>query len=323
MSEAPERFGFLLLPDYPLAALAAAVDVLALANYVRERPLYRWCSLSLEAPVVAAMNGFRTLVDHPISEAPSLDSIVVCGGLGASRHEAPGLSNWLRARYVRGARVGAISTGSWLLARAGLLDQRRCTVHWEDLPAFRESYPDLRVTSEIFEVEGRLFTCSGGSAATDMFLSFLALRHGLPLAVAVSEQLVHGPPRSERTSQRLALAERTGLTNRTLIAAIQLMEARTETPLKQAEIAAALGVSSRHLERLFRQHLGLTPQLYYRELRLRQARSLLRSTALPVSEVAAAYGFSTSSYFAKCYFDLFGRRPAGERQRAGVGSLVS
>ena len=315
MDEAPEHFGFLLVQDFPLAPVAAAVDVLALANYVSERQLYRWCTLSFDSPSVAAMNGFQTIADHRLVEAPPLDTIVVCCGFGGSRHDAPEILNWLRDRHIRGAKIGAISTGSWLLARAGLLQGRRCTVHWEDLAAFRETFPDLRATSEIFEVDGRTFTCSGGSAAIDMLLSFVTVRHGLALATAVSEQLVHGPIRSNATSQRPEARDRIGLTNRTLAGAIDLMENNLEAPLPQSEIARRLTVSPRHLERLFRSHLGRTPQLFYRELRLRRAQELLRSTTMPVSEVAFALGFSTSSYFAKCYSELFSRPPASERSR--------
>ncbi len=315
MNEVPEGFGFLLLPDYPLAPLASAVDVLTMANYVSDRPLYRWSTLSADTATVTAANGFRLLVDHSIADAPALSAIVVCCGIGGSRFRSAEIPRWLRERYVRGARLGAISTGSWLLARAGLLEGRRCTVHWEDLQAFRETFPDLRATSEIFEVDGRLFTCSGGTAAADMFLSFVALRHGFALATAVAEQLIHGAARSGRTSQRPDVPERTGLTNRTLVAAIDLMDRHLEPPLPQGEIAARLGTSSRQLERLFRKHLGRTPQLYYRELRLRRAQAMLRATALPVSEIAFAFGFSTSSYFSKCYADLFGRLPSEERSK--------
>ena len=322
MDDALEHFGFLLLQDFPLAPVASAVDVLALTNYVSERQLYRWCTLSFDSSSVSAMNGFRTIADHRLTEAPALDSIVVCCGIGGSRYDTPEILSWLRDRHIRGAKIGAISTGSWLLARAGLLGGRRCTVHWEDLAAFRETFPDLRATSEIFEVDGRTFTCSGGSAAIDMFLSFVAVRHGLALAAAVSEQLVHGPIRSDNTSQRSEARDRIGLTNQTLVEAIDLMESTLEAPLPQSEIARRVTVSPRHLERLFRNHLGRTPQLFYRELRLRRAQALLRSTAMPVSEVAFALGFSTSSYFAKCYFELFGRPPASERSRSTSPRLL-
>ena len=311
-----QHFGFLLLPGFPLAAVASAVDVLALANYVSEKTLYRWSTISVGSTTATAMNGFRFLVDHEIGETPPLDAVVTCCGIGGSHQDSSIVLGWLRDRYTTGADIGAISTGSWLLARAGLLRGRRCTVHWEDLRSFRETFPDLNATSEIFEVDGRLFTCSGGSSAIDMFLSFLASRHGPGLASAVSDQLVHGPVRAHDTRQQPDTGNRIGSKDQPIIRAVELMERNLETPLSLDAIADRLGTSGRHLERLFHKHFGTTPQLYYRMIRLRHAKTLLRSTSMPVSEVAFAAGFSTSSYFAKCYRNTFGRLPGDERSRS-------
>lgn len=322
----PEYFGFLLLPEYPMAPLASAIDVLTLANYVSEEKLYDWCTLSVDSDRVTALNGIISIIDYPIATAPRLNAVSVCCGVGGHRYESPELSHWLRKHYAMGARIGALSTGSWILARAGLLHRRRCTLHWEELQAFRETFPQLRATDEIFEVDGRIFTCSGGAAATDMFLSFVAIKHGFELAVAVAEQLVHGPVRPHQTSQRTSLQNRIGISNKWILKAIRMMENHLEETLTLGEIGESLGTSSRHLERLFRKHLGKTPQLYYREMRLRQAQNLLRSTTMPVAEIAFALGFNTASYFSKCYADLFGRTPSRERAfiklppgRSGIG----
>lgn len=312
----PEHFGFLLLPGFPLAAVASAVDVLALANYVSERSLYRWSTVSVEASMATAMNGFQFLVDHEMNQSPPFDTIVACCGIDGSQQASSDLLGWLRNRYADGAATGAISTGTWLLAQAGLLRGRRCTIHWEDLQTFCEAYPDVKVTSEIFEIDGRLFTCSGGASAIDMFLSFVASRHGTSLAAAVSDQLVHGPVRADDTRQRLGVGERAGVGCPPLIGAVDLMERNLETPMPLAAMADHLGTSGRHLERLFRKHLETTPQLYYRTVRLRHARALLRSTSMPIAQIAFACGFSTPSYFAKCYRAAFDRLPGEERNRS-------
>ncbi len=315
MDEEPDHYGFLLLPGFPLAPLASAVDVLALANYVSGKTHFAWSTIAEGSTGVDAMNGFHSTVQWQLRDAPALNAITVCCGIGGSGFNSNAIRNWLRDRYVTGTRVGAISTGSWLLARAGLLSGRRCTVHWEDLHAFRETFPDTRVTSEIFEVDGRIYTCSGGAAATDMFLSFVAAKCGVALAADVAEQLIHGPVRADHTNQRVMLSERTGITNAVLVRAVELMENHIEEPLTLENVAERMGVSGRHLERLFRKHLGRTPQIYYREMRLNHAQSLLRGTALTILEIAFASGFSTSSYFAKCYANLFGRRPGDDRRR--------
>jgi len=121
------------MPGFPMASVASALDVLALANYVAEDELYAWSTLSPDGQDVLSMNGLRTLLDHALADAPEFDTVIVCCGLGGHRFKTPAILSWLRERHARG------------------------TVHWEDLDAFRETFPELRVTSEIFEVDGRIF----------------------------------------------------------------------------------------------------------------------------------------------------------------------
>lgn len=311
--ESPETFGFVLLPGFPLAPLASAIDVLALANYVSQKTLYSWNTVSTSGESVEAMNGLQSIADWRLNDAPEFDAITVCSGIHGNKHKNQNLQYWLRDRYSKGARIGSISTGSWTLARTGILRGKRCTIHWEDLHGFQETYPTTNTTSEIFEVDGRIFTCSGGSAATDMFLSFVAAQHGVALAITISEQLVHGSVREGHTSQRLGLRERTGISEPTLIKVIELMELHLEEPMKLSQIASQLSISSRYLERMFRKYLGRTPQLYYRELRLRHSQNLLRTTSLSIQQIAHACGFCTSSYFAKCYIKHYKKRPGDEK----------
>lgn len=308
-----DRFGFLLLPKFPHAAFASAVDALALANYVSDSTLFEWHTIGESDADVVAQNGLATKIDHRTADAPQFDTIAVCGGIDGSRITSSALQGWLRAQYSTGATVGAISTGSWILARAGLLDGKRCTVHWEDLDAFRETFPAIHTTSEIFEIDARIFTCSGGSASVDLFLSFIAIRHGMTLAASVAEQLVHGPVRSDREKQRFQLRDRTGITSPVLTQATELMEANIEQPLTQDFLAQKLGVSGRQVERLFRKHLGQTPRGYYRDLRLSRARSLLRATNMSVLQIAYATGFCTSSHLSKCFRAKYGHLPSEER----------
>ena len=313
MGNKTDRFGFLLLPRFPHAAFASAVDALALANYVSGQALFEWKTVADTTIDVPAQNGIRTTIDHRLEDAPDFDTITVCGGIDGSHENSATIRNWLRNRYSKGATIGSISTGSWVLARAGLLQKKRCTVHWEDLNAFREIFPTLNATSEIFEIDGRVFTCSGGSASVDLFLSFIAVRHGMNLAMSVSEQLVHGPARSTHEHQRLELRDRTGISNPILARAAKIMEAHIEHPLSLEKIAQNLGVSGRQVERLFRKYFGQTPRAYYRSIRLTHARSLLRSTDVSIQQVAYATGFCTSSYLSKCYKNEFGHLPSRER----------
>ena len=313
MNTTKDAFGFLLMPGFPSMAVSSAVDVLALANYVSQQTLYQWYSLSDSESPVRGMNGFRITPDHTIDNVPAISTAVVCAGICGKNQTSTHLSAWLRQFYAQGGQVGAISTGSWVLAEAGMLNSRRCTIHWEDMVAFREMYPEMNVTAEIFEVDGRVFTCSGGAAVVDLFLSFVATRHGIELAHEVAAQLVYQNTRSTDERQREKLSVRLGITHQRLSSAIELMEKHIETPLSITEISRLIGISERQLERLFRKKLGQTPKCFYRLLRLQRAQSLLKGTSRPVYEVAYATGFSTSSYFARCYQQHFGHLPGQHR----------
>ena len=308
-----ETFGFLLIERFSFVGLSSAADVLAMANYVSGRQLYRWFSVGVEPGTVDSVSGFKVAPDYTLVDAPSPSSIVVCCGIGGNQFRDDRVSAWLRRQHAHGARIGAISTGSWVLARAGLLDGKRCTIHWEDLAAFQETYPHLDVSTEIFEIDGPVFTCSGGTSAMDMLLSMVAARHGIELALKVAEQVIVKEIRSEREHQRSELPFRLGIRHRAIVRAVEVMEENLETPVSLVEIARRIDVSVRHLERLFRRHMDCTPRAYYLQLRLHRARTLLKGTSMPVLEVAAACGFESTSYFARCYRRLFGLPPSEDR----------
>ncbi|NJL18711.1 MAG: helix-turn-helix domain-containing protein [Nitrospira sp.] len=179
-----------------------------------------------------------------------------------------------------GAAIGAVSLGPFVLARAGLLDGYRCTLHWESLPAFREAFPSIAATDELFEIDRARFTCSGGTAALDMMLNMISQQHGHELAASVSEQFIHERIRDEHDHQRMALTARLGVRHPKLIQVIKLMEQNLEEPLERANLAERVDLSTRQLERLFSKYLSRSPARYYLELRLNRARLLLLQTKL-------------------------------------------
>ncbi len=217
------------------------------------------------------------------------------------------------ARIRRGADLGAICTASHILARAGLLDHSRCTIHWENLPSFCEDFPEIEVTTELFEIDRNRFTCSGGTAAIDLMLNMIGRQYGHELAAQVADQFMHERIRDQHDRQRMSLPARLGVRHPKLLSVISLMEENLEEPMGRGQLARGAGLSTRQLERLFRKYLNRSPARYYLELRLNKARLLLLQTNMSVIDVALACGFVSASHFSKCYRDFYGRTPRRER----------
>jgi transcriptional regulator GlxA family with amidase domain len=309
----PLPVAFLLVPQFSMMSFASAVEPLRSANRMSGRTLYSWQILSPDGAPVSASNGIAIVPAGGIADAARSAMLVVCAGTGGHRFADAAVFGWLRRLDRQGLVIGGVSLGSYLLARAGLLAGCRCTVHWENLAAFAEEFPDLEVTNELFEIDRNRFTCSGGIAALDLMLDLIARQHGGELAKAVSEQFIQERIRDRHDCQRMALPARLGIRHPKLLAVIRRMEESIDEPLSQAKLAEAVGLSSRQLERLFRRYLDRTPTRYYLELRLARARLLLLQTDLSVLEVALACGFVSASHFAKCYREVYGRTPRDQR----------
>lgn len=313
LGENPRTFGIFLVPHFAMMSFTSAIEPLRAANRLSDRRLYDWRIVSKSGSAVTSSSGVQVLPHASIEEASGLDTVLAVAGIDAHGFEDRQVFAWLRRLDRQGCQIGALSTGSYVLARAGLLDGYRCTIHWENLVGFQEEFPDLDVTAELFEIDRGRLTCSGGIAALDLMLSLIALEHGRDLATQVAEQFIHERIRGQHDQQRMALRNRLGVSHPRLLKVIALMEENLEEPMPRAELARRTGMSTRQLERLFRKYLARTPTRYYLELRLHRARRLLTQTSLSVLDVALACGFISASHFSKCYREFFNRSPREER----------
>lgn len=314
-SDAPETVGFLLIPQFSMIAFAAAIEPLRLANHVSGRALYRWVLLSRDGGSERPSNGIPVAVDHAIGKAPSLPTIIVCSGIDGHWYDDRTVFAWLRRMATQGATLGSVCTASHILARAGLLDGYRCTVHWENLAGFSETFPNLEATGELFTVDRNRFTCAGGIAATDMMLHRIAAAHGDQLAAQIGEQMLHAKIRPGAIRQHAAPQPPLALEREELQAAVRMMLENIETPLDLLTLAHRLGQSRRNVERLFRKYLNGSPARYYLGLRLTRARQLLNQTHLSVLEVALCCGFTSATHFSQRYRDYFGVPPHSDQPR--------
>jgi transcriptional regulator GlxA family with amidase domain len=311
----PQEIAFLLVPNFSMIAFTSAVEPLRLANRASGKELYRWHLYSPDGKPVAASNGISLAPEGGVDAVLNHHTVILCSGIDGHLYEDRNVFATLRRVERQGADIGALCTGSHILARANMLNGYRCTIHWENLASFTENFPEVEATAELFEIDRNRFTCSGGTAALDMMLNMIGQQHGHELAAAVSEQFIHERIRDRHDHQRMALTARLGVRHPKLIQVIQSMEANLEEPLSRGDLAQAAGLSSRQMERLFAKYLKKSPARYYVELRLNRARLLLLQTNMSVIDIALACGFVSASHFSKCYRDFFGKTP--RRERAG------
>lgn len=309
----PEQFGFLILPSFSLMAFSSAIEPLRAANAIADRRLYEWTLLSVDGDPVKTSNNIDIMPNESVATERQFDYVFVVGGTGAERFKDQRALNFVRKVSRLGTTIGAVSTAPYLLAHAGLLDNKRCTIHWEYLDGFREDFPHLDITEEIFEIDGNVITVSGGTASIDLMLRIISHSHGHDIATHVSEWFLHKQIREHSEHQRMSLRFRVGVSHPKLLGAIQFMEENLENPMDREDIAGAVSLSTRQLERLFRKYLNSTPRKYYFGLRMQRARILLRQTSMSVLDVALACGFVSASHFAKCYREFFGHSPRRDR----------
>ncbi len=321
----PTRFGFLLLNDFTLISMSSAVEPLRMANRISGKKIYEWCTISETGEDVAASDGLSVNVEYGIDDPgvfSDLDAIIVCAGQRVENSTTDPVLRWLRKADNAGLTLGAICTASYVLAKAGLLDGYRCSVHWENIAAVTDLFPRVVVSRRVYTIDQDRLTSSGGIAPVDMMLYLIQHQCGKAVSAGVAEQFVHERVRIRSDRQRVPLRHTVGNQSENLIIAVELMEANIKEPITQSEIAALVGLSGRQLQRLFQRYLACTPSRHYLQIRLIRARELLHQTSLSLVEISSMTGFMSSSHFSKSYKEFYNYSPSEER-RAGSDSPSS
>ena len=287
-----------------------------MANRISGMDFYSWRTISESGKRVVASDGLSVNAEYSIDDPDALndlDIVIVCGGRRIEDNTTDFVIRWLRHVGKRGIALGAICTGAHVLARAGLLNGYRCSVHWENYASMTDTFPDASVGRSVFTIDRDRFTCSGGTAPVDMILHLVRRQLGMNVSAGVAEQFVYERVRRSSDRQRVPLKHTVGNQSEKLIIAVELMEANVREPISQPELASYVSLSRRQLQRLFQRYLGCTPSQQYIQIRLRRARELLLQTSMSLVEVAAATGFVSSSHFSRCYKVLYGYSPSSER----------
>ena len=274
-SKIPVTFAVLVFPSFPMMAFSSVIEPLRAANVLAKKQCYRWTIVGAAEGPVEASNGVVIQPGFFVGDAPKADRIVVCSGGDADHFVADDAVSWIRKSLRNGAHIGAVADAAFFLARAGLLDGHACTLHWTSQAAFIEAFPDIDLRRDLYVIDRKRFTSAGGVGSLDMMLEIITRDYGAELAAGVAEWFVHSPLRSSVDRKLMPLRLRTGVRNELVLSAIASMEDAVEERLGMSELAIRLNVSPDRLERSFRSELGISPNGYYRRLRLKRAADLL------------------------------------------------
>jgi transcriptional regulator GlxA family with amidase domain len=309
----PKRFVFVLLDNFTMLCFACALESLRIANRMANKKLYDWAIAGEGGEIARCSNGTEFKLNMDLGELAREDVVMVCGGIDVQAATTKKMVSWLRREARKGVTMGGLCTAGYTLAKAGLLDGKKATIHWENQDSFAEEFEDVKLTKSVFVVDGNRITTAGGTASIDLMLKIIADDHGEELANAVADQLIYSSIRTDQDTQRLSIPTRIGVRHPKLSRVIQMMEQNIEEPISPATLAHDVGMSTRQLERLFRRYLSRSPKRYYMELRLQKARNLLMQTDMSVINVALACGFASPSHFSKCYRAHYDTTPYRER----------
>ena len=296
-----------------MLSFASAVECLRIANRMAGRNAYSWSLLGEDGESVTCSAGTTFAVDGDLGDLQRDDTILVCSGVNVQGATSKKMLAWLRREARKGVTVGGLCTASYVLAKAGLLDGKRATIHWENIDSFAEEFEEVTLTKSVFVIDNNRLSTAGGTSSIDLMLKLIANDLGEELANAVADQLIYSSIRTDQDTQRLSIPTRIGVRHPKLSMVVQMMEANIEEPISPSVLAQDVGMSTRQLERLFRRYLNRSPKRYYMELRLQKARNLLMQTDMSVINVALASGFASPSQFSKCYRSHYNTTPYRER----------
>jgi transcriptional regulator GlxA family with amidase domain len=300
-------FDFLLFDNFSNHCLANTVEPLRAANMLSGKQLYNWRFLTLDGTPATSSSGMQVTPQDALAHTRG-DLLAIMPSYGFRAIDGPETTTQLRRAARRYRKLAGLDTGSWLLARAGLLEGYAATIHWEELSSFAEEFPDIEVKRERFVLDGDRITCSGAMAAFDLTMHMISEAHGTMLAIEVAQLfMTRDSARSHASDQRIG--------SRSVNRAISLMQENLEHPLPIAAVARHVGCSQKTLETRMKAELDAAPQAVYQRLRLNLARKLVSETDQSVSEVAGRCGYENASAMTRAFKRAFGITPRDLRNK--------
>lgn len=325
-----QTIAFLLLPGFSLLSLSSFLSPFEKTNALLERPRFEWLFASQGGKPVACSAGFEmpaTLsfaqVMPGVARSNQLDMVVLVAGPRVEKQSSQELCSTVRLCRRQGIPVVALGTATWLLAEMGALKDTRCTIHWEKMAAFAETFNGPKVVDSIYVDDGGIWSCAGESAGFDLALNLLERTLGPQVTTEVCKRSVVDRPRDASSHQIGSGLIALGVTNEKLLEAIRAMQQNLQDPLDLTRLSRRIDLSRRQLERLFCSYVGTSPHKYYMKLRLDRARQLIEGTRMSFIDIAMACGFVSTSHFAKCFRHQHGRTPTDVGRGRGEGITYS
>ena len=314
MERAQIHMVFIVVPRFNITTLITMIETLRIANYLAPSSTFSWEVASFDGSKIIASNGMTATIKIANDNLRSAEFVFILGSWGTEHYHNQKLTAWLRKRARAGERICGVELGSYIVARAGLLDGKSATIHWSWLNGFKENFDRVEVEESLFTLDSKVMTCSGGLAGVDLMLRLIEEINGSSFSGEIADQMLHHPIRSAASPQRSTMGRSTETMRPLLREAMTLIENNIEEPLTVPQIAKVLGVSQRQLERQFKKNVGCTVVQFGLLKRLQNARLLLISTDMSIRQIATASGFNTMSHFAFSFGKFFGRRPSDYRE---------
>lgn len=322
----PFNVGVVLLNGFATLSFAAAVEPFRAANLLAGETLYNVTFIG-DGDFAESSGKALIRTDNQIGDTVSVDMLLVVAGSEVGdkplmSYTDKTLTDWIKKQARHIPLLAGVSGGPAILAQAGLMSQRRMTIHWDHAEVLHAQHPELLLEHSLYVMDRNRLTCAGGTAALDMLHALISRHHGAPFARQVSDWFLHTEVRRSGDAQRAGLAERFNSHNKAVLTVIELMENHIGDPLDVSQLAKVAGLSSRQLNRLFSNHLNTSPITFYRELRLDKAANLLTQSSMSVSEIAITCGFFDNSHFSRCFNKQFGCSPSRMRSIGNKGEFL-
>ncbi len=309
------KIGILTLDGFPLMSYASVVEPLRAANLLSQKTLYEVVDITPTENGVRSSSGILITGKSTLAENTKFDIVFVIAGGDPFLVDNKKLFGWLNRLTILGTIIGGISGGPVILAKAGIMGDRRMTVHWEHAEGLLELGHKVILERSLYVFDRDRMTCAGGTAPLDMMLALISSQQGAVFAQFVSDWFVHAEIRPSGGAQRGSLANRIGTSNASVLSTVELMENHIADPLTLLDLARLVGISERQLNRIFKKNLGRSTMVYYRSIRLGKAKNLLRNSNLKISEIAEATGFSNQSHLTGLFSDFYGYVPSHYRTK--------